>query len=100
MKSLLNSIPDQVGVSLSFKTTVISGLAGIFSGMAQWDWPAIVASTVAICGLVANFYFQIRRERREKIKHAWEKAESEARIAESHARIRALEHRCDDYDKK
>lgn len=100
LREVLSDIPDQAGISASIKMTVFSGLAGIFSGIAEWNWPAIIASTVAIAGLAINFYFQVRQDRRNKVKLALEKAESEARIAESQARIKALENRCDVYDKK
>lgn len=99
MKNLLNEISDQVGVSLSTKTTIVSGLAGIFSSMAEWNWASIIASCVAIGGLAMNFYFQRRRDKRDREQRLAEKQLAEERLQMERdlnaARIDALRRGCD-----
>lgn len=96
---MFKNIPDQTGIAASIKTTVISGFAGILSGMAQWNWPAIIASTVAIAGLAINFYFQKRKDRRDKERREAEKLLAEERLQMERelniARIEALRRGCD-----
>lgn len=89
-RSLIEQIPDAVGISLSTKATVGAGVASIFSSVAQWNWTAIIASLVAILGLAMNYYFQRRRDKRESLESAARLAESQARQAEISARLKAI----------
>lgn len=75
LKDVIDAIPDAAAISISSKTTVGAGGAGIFASMAQWNWTAIIASAVALAGLAANLYFQRRRDKRERELH---KAQMEA----------------------
>ena len=92
VRDLIEAIPDTAAISLSSKVTLGSGGMGIFASVAQWNWTAIIASTVAITGLAVNYYFLLRRDRREQ-------KEFEIRLAreqlESNARIAALQDRCE-----
>lgn len=56
---------DAAGISASTKTTIGAGTTGLFAAVAGWNWPAIIASLVALVGLAANIYFQRRRDKRE-----------------------------------
>lgn len=66
---------DQVAQSVTAKMTVGGAVAGFFGWLAQINWIGLSAVLVAILGLVANVYFQHRRDKREQ-------RESELRIAE------------------
>lgn len=88
IRDVIEAIPDTVGITVSSKVTVGAGAGGIVASMAQWNWPAIIASSVAICGLAINFYFQHRRDKRDK--------EENRRKEELHqAQLQALGKRCD-----
>ena len=67
IKNYIEAIPDQMALSLSSKTTVVTGTTGIIAAVQDWNWTAIVASSVAICGLLSNIYFQCRRDKREAL---------------------------------
>lgn len=79
LRHLIEQVPDAVGVSVSTNTTWVAGGTGIASALMQLNWTAIIASTVAILGLVMNFYFNKRREQRDRLM-------SEREIAAAHAR--------------
>lgn len=66
---------DQVAQSVTAKMTVGGAVAGVFGWLAQINWIGLSAVLVAILGLIANVYFQHRRDKREQ-------HESELRIAE------------------
>lgn len=72
---------EVVGVSVANKTTLAGALAGALGWLAQINWVGLVGVLVAVIGLLANIYFQVRRDRRES--------------AESAARIEAIRGRCD-----
>jgi 4-hydroxybenzoate polyprenyltransferase len=69
-----------VGASVAQKTTVAGALAGAVGWLAQINWVGLTGVLVAVLGMVANIYFQIRRDKRE--------------TAESLARIEALRSHC------
>lgn len=88
IRQALDAIPDATGISASQHTTIWAGTGGILASMAQWNWPAIIASTIALLGLAVNIYFLRRRDRRER--------EEDRRREEMHrARLAALRDRCD-----
>ncbi|NLV87530.1 MAG: hypothetical protein GX025_10015 [Clostridiales bacterium] len=88
IRDVIEAIPDTAGIAVSSKVTVGAGASGIVASMAQWNWPAIVASSVAICGLAINFYFQHRRDKRDR--------DENRRKEELHqAQLKALQNRCD-----
>lgn len=72
---------ESVGSSVASKTTVVGALTGVAGWMAQINWIGLAGVLVALMGLAANIYFQVRRDRRE--------------AAESAARIQALTDKCD-----
>lgn len=74
---------DQLAQSVSTKMTVGGAIAGFLGWLAEINWIGLSAVLVAILGLVANVYFQHRRDKREQ-------RESELRIAE--IKRRAAEH--------
>lgn len=72
---------EVVGASMANKTTVAGALTGAVGWLAQINWVGLIGVLVAVLGLAANIYFQIRRDRRE--------------AAESAARIAAIKGQCD-----
>lgn len=66
---------DQLAQSVTGKMTVGGAVAGFFGWLAQINWIGLSAVLVAVLGLVANVYFQHRRDKREQ-------RESELRVAE------------------
>lgn len=71
---------EVAGVSLANKTTITGALTGALGWLADVNWIGLTGVLVAVVGLAANIYFQVRRDRRE--------------AAESAARIAALQDRC------
>lgn len=71
---------EAAGISLANKTMIGGAGTGLVGWLSQVNWVGAVGALVAIVGLAANIYFQIRRDRRES--------------AESKARIEALRDRC------
>lgn len=69
IQEVIEKIPDAVGATGSTHVTIASGSAGILSSMAGWNWTAIIASAVALLGLLANLWFQRRRDAREREMH-------------------------------
>jgi len=68
------SFDDVAIMSLAHKTTWGGGLTAVAASMAQWNWAAVVATTVALGGFFVNWYYRHRKDQREA-------AESAARIA-------------------
>lgn len=71
----------EAGVALSNKTTVAGAAAGVIGWAVQVNWIGVVGVVIASLGFAVNFYFQLRRDRRE--------------MRESAARIAALRERCE-----
>lgn len=71
---------EAAGISLANKTMAGGAGAGVLGWLSQVNWMGLIGAAVAIIGLAANIYFQIRRDRRE--------------AAESRERIAALRDRC------
>ncbi|MGL5156268.1 MAG: holin [Aeromonas veronii] len=69
-----------VGASVAQKTTFAGAVAGAFGWVAQINWVGLAGVLVAIFGLIANIYFQMRRDKRETL--------------ESLARIESLRSHC------
>ena len=69
LRDQIDAIPDTAAISVSTKMTLSASGTGLLASMAQWNWTAIIASVVAIVGLVANLYFQRRRDKREREFH-------------------------------
>ena len=72
---------DAAGIKSSAVTMYGASASGIVATVAGWNWTAIITCGVAIIGLLAQLYFQVRRDRRE--------------ATESQARIEALRARCE-----
>lgn len=72
---------EAVATSVASKTTFFGALTGVVGWMAQINWIGLSGVLIALMGLTANIYFQVRRDRRES--------------AESAARIQALTEKCD-----
>lgn len=72
---------DVVGASVASKVTQGGAVAGLVGWLASINWVGLIGLLVAVLGLLANVYFQMRRDRRE--------------AAESAARIEAIKGRCD-----
>jgi len=69
LKEIIDAIPDTAAISVANKMTLGASGTGFFASMAHWNWTAIIASAVAIIGLLANLYFQRRRDKREREFH-------------------------------
>lgn len=72
---------EVVGASVANKATAVGAVTGAVGWLAQVNWLGLSGVFIAIIGLLVNFYFQHRRDKRE--------------AAESAARIEALRGRCD-----
>lgn len=72
---------DAAAISIANKTMTGGALTGAVGWLSQVNWLGAIGALVAIVGLAANIYFQMRRDRRES--------------AESKARVAALRERCD-----
>jgi len=80
LRDALDKVPDAAAISVSSKTTAASASGSILAAFAGMNWPSVLASVAAIVGLLANIYFQIRRDRRER--------------HETAARLNAIQARC------
>jgi hypothetical protein len=74
------SIVEVVGASVANKGMIVGAGAGMVGFFAQVNWIGVAGVVVAVLGLMVNFYFQVRKDRREH--------------AESQARIQALRDQC------
>lgn len=72
---------EAAGISIANKTMAGGAATGLIGWVSQVNWIGVIGAVVAVLGLAANIYFQIRRDRRES--------------AESQARIEALRERCE-----
>lgn len=70
---------DQLAQSLSGKLTFGSAVVGLFGYLSQINWIGLSAVLFGLIGMLANIYFMIRRDRREK-------RESDIRIAAINAK--------------
>lgn len=82
------NIVEAVGISVANKGLIAGGATGLFGWLSQANWIGIAGVVVAVIGLLVSTYFQIRRDRREAV-------ESAARTAESAARVKALQDKCE-----
>ncbi|WP_205548617.1 holin [Pseudomonas carnis] len=80
------SIVEVVGASVANKGMIVGGAAGMVGWLSQVNWIGIAGVVVAVLGLMINFYFQVRRDRREAV-------ESAARNEELRERVKALRER-------
>ncbi|WFC66335.1 holin [Achromobacter denitrificans] len=71
---------DDAAILAANRTTEAGAVTGVVGWAAQVNWIGWAGVLVAVVGLLANLYYQRRRDRREQ-------AESEARMA-------ALRERC------
>lgn len=72
---------EAAGISIANKTMAGGAATGLIGWLSQVNWIGVIGAGVAVVGLAANIYFQVRRDRRES--------------AESNARIAALRERCE-----
>lgn len=59
--------------AMANKSTFGGAAVGLFGWLASINWIGLIGAAVAVVGLIANVYFQVRRDRREQ-------RESDARI--------------------
>lgn len=83
---------EVVGASIANKATVTGAVTGAFGWLIDINWVGLVGVAVAVLGLIANIYFQMRRDHREALASA---ARESRECAESEARIQALRERCE-----
>lgn len=60
---------EAAGISIANKTMVGGAATGLVGWLSQVNWIGVTGALVAIVGLVANIYFQRRRDRRERELH-------------------------------
>lgn len=72
---------EATAASVANKTTMAGAAAGLTGWLTQINWLGISGVLIAVLGLLVNFYFQHRRDKRE--------------AAESAARIEALRGKCE-----
>lgn len=68
MSLKIESLPD-TAIATSSATTIGAGFAGLLSWLGQINWVGLISVLVAVTGLAANIYFQIKRDKREKSLH-------------------------------
>ena len=73
-------VVEVVGASIAQKVPTAGAAAGFLGWLSQVNWVGLTGALVAIAGLLMNWYFQRRRDRRE--------------ADESAARIQALRDQC------
>lgn len=90
---------EVAGASVANKVTSAGAVAGTVGWLVDINWIGLIGAAVAIFGLIANIYFQVRRDRREAAERAAREAREAARdareAAESAARIKAMQDRCE-----
>lgn len=62
-----------IDMSASYKTMLIGGAVGFWAWVESINWLGLIGTLIALGGLLVNFYFQCRKDKREQ-------RESEARI--------------------
>lgn len=83
---------EVVGASVANKTTVAGAVAGALGWMAQVNWLGLAGVLIALLGLLANIYFQHRRDKREQE----EREERRWREEREHQmRMAALKEKCE-----
>lgn len=56
---------EAAAISVANKTMVGGAATGLVGWLSQINWIGVIGAAVAIIGLAANIYFQLRRDRRE-----------------------------------
>ena len=83
---------EVVGASVANKTTMAGAVAGTLGWLAQINWIGLSGVMIALAGLLANLYFQHRRDKREQA----EREERRWRAEREHQlRMEALKERCE-----
>lgn len=83
---------EVVGASVANKTTVAGAVAGTLGWLAQINWIGLSGVMIAFVGLLANLYFQHRRDKREQA----EREERRWREEREHQmRMAALKEKCE-----
>lgn len=65
---------EAAGITVANKSMGVGAATGLLGFFASVNWLGLMGVLVGLVGLIANIYFQIRRDRRES-------AESRARMA-------------------
>lgn len=71
---------DAAAAAWASKTTYLGAGGGILAWAASIDWLAVISFLIAVAGFVTNWYYQAKRNNRERV--AFEK--EEARKDEKH----------------
>ncbi|TBV16697.1 holin [Stutzerimonas kirkiae] len=80
MSRISGGAVEVVGASVAQKVTTAGAAAGFLGWLSQVNWVGLTGALVAVVGLLMNWYFQHRRDKRE--------------AEESAARIQALREQC------
>lgn len=83
---------EVVGASVANKATAVGAVTGAVGWLAQVNWLGLSGVFIAILGLLVNFYFQYRRDKREQA----EREERRWRAEREHQmRMAALKEKCE-----
>ena len=83
---------EVVGASVANKTTALGAFTGFAGWLAQVNWLGLAGALIALLGLLANIYFQLRRDKREQE----EREERRWREEREHQmRMAALKEKCE-----
>lgn len=86
---------EVVGASIASKVTQSSAVVGTVGFLADINWIGLSGVAIAILGLLANLYFQARREKLEAVERQSREVREQARErreqAEHEARMRAYQ---------
>lgn len=60
---------DTAAISTANTTMATGGFTGLAGFLLSINWLGLIGATVAVIGLAANIYFQLRRDKREHLEH-------------------------------
>lgn len=78
---MLRDNVDTIGLAAGKVGTYGGGASALIFGLSASEFAALVGAVVAIAGLVVQWYFNRRRDRREQAERDERRAEHQARMA-------------------
>lgn len=67
--NLSDAATEALAISIASKTTYSGSAAAILGWFMAINWLGVVGAIVAVSGLIINFIFLLRRDRRETLEH-------------------------------
>lgn len=65
----MNEKIEAVSIAASNKSMIAGAATGIVGWLSQINWIGVAGTLIALMGLLASIYFQIRRDHRETREH-------------------------------